>query len=170
MKAFKHLKKEAVYAFKHANVAKRVEDEEDKALQDLIAERDRLIKEMNSNPVNNKDEFFRLVYNDAYKAGLDAGNACIPEPMNVSDGKAVWHVADGACGFAWIVIKPGTSAFARWLVRNDYASKAYHGGIQIWISEHNQSIMRKEAHARAMANVLREKLTLSTVYVESRLD
>ena len=67
-----------------------------------------------------------------------------------------YYVGDGPCGFAWVTVKPGTSSFAKWLVKQGYASKAYGGGVQIWISEHNQSLERKTAHARVMAERLRE--------------
>jgi malate synthase len=73
------------------------------------------------------------------------------------------------CGFAWIKIRPATSAFAKWLVKTGKARPAYGGGLSIWISAHNQSMERKEAHARAMAKVLSEKLGINC-YAESRMD
>lgn len=62
----------------------------------------------------------------------------------------------GACGFAWINVKPGTSRFARWLKQQGLARPdSCYGGVCIWISDYNQSILHKEKHAAAMAEVLR---------------
>lgn len=127
-----------------------------------------------------KDEKkFAEVWKKAKEAGLAAGHANSPVPMVVASAiglsdkadlsKPVYVVADGACGFAWVKVRPGNSAFARWLVKNNYASKAYGGGVHSRISEHNQSISRKEAHAEAMAEVLRNELGINA-YAESRLD
>jgi hypothetical protein len=91
-------------------------------------------------------------------------------PLNdASAVKQSWYVSEGACGFAWVNVSPGNSSFAKWLVKNKLASKAYHGGVDIWISAHGQSIERKEAHAREMARVLKEKLGIKA-YAGSRLD
>jgi len=115
---------------------------------------------------------FRAVYDRAYAAGLAAGNNAIPTPMVVTDamhGKQ-WYVEDGACGFAWIRVRPATSSFARWLLKEKIVSgRSYNGGVDIWISDHNQSVTRKEAHARAMADVLRSELGINC-YADSRLD
>jgi hypothetical protein len=59
---------------------------------------------------------------------------------------------DGVCGFAWVVVKPATSSFAKWLKKTGWADKAYGGGLSIWIGGYNQSMTRKEAHAAAMAS------------------
>lgn len=106
------------------------------------------------------------LYRRAKAAGVAAGDSAIPTPMVVTEhthplddhspAKKQWYVGEGACGFAWVVIRPGTSSFARWLKKKGYARKDYYGGMSIWISEHGQSITRKEAHADAMAAVFRE--------------
>jgi hypothetical protein len=79
-----------------------------------------------------------------------------------------WYVPEGPCGFAWVTVRPGTSSFAKWLVKTGKGSKAYGGGVSIWIGDYNQSIARKEAHARAMAEVFTNAGI--TAYADSRLD
>ncbi len=124
-----------------------------------------------------RNERFETAYREAASAGLSAGNTALPTPMMVVQPSAtnphvpsaMWHVEGGACGFAWVTIRPGTGAFARWLVKRGLARKAYMGGVEIWISEHGQSMERKEEHARAMAKVLKERLGVNA-YAGSRMD
>jgi hypothetical protein len=92
------------------------------------------------------------LYATANAEGVKAATAMVPNPMIVQ-GYENDPIMDGVCGFAWVTIRPGTSRFAKWLVQNDLASKAYGGGVQIWIGAYNQSMQKKEAHARAMAKV-----------------
>ncbi len=115
----------------------------------------------------------RALYEKAKAAGMAAGVAAIPVPMAVSGGvpgepAKLWVEPEGACGFAWVKIRPGNSPFANWLKKNDIASKAYGGWVDIWIGDFNQSIARKEACARAMAKVLSEGGI--NAYADSRLD
>ena len=109
----------------------------------------------------------RSLFSRARAAAMAAGAACVPVPMVVRgedvrvNGEPVapgkrWVVDDGPCGFAWVNVRPGTSSFARWLVKNELARAAYDGGVDISIVEFNQSLMRKEAAAHAMAEVLCE--------------
>jgi hypothetical protein len=72
------------------------------------------------------------------------------------------------CGFAWVNVRPGTSSFARWLKRADLARRAYHGGLDIWVRQFNQSHERKVAYARAYADVLQDAGV--TAYAGDRLD
>lgn len=112
------------------------------------------------------DKEFRTLYDKAHAVGMEALNKCNPMPMVVTQHedmlddrspiKQQWFVADGACGFAWIVVRPGGSPFANWLKKNELASKHYYGGVSIWVREGNQSIQKKEAYAEAFANMLRE--------------
>lgn len=107
---------------------------------------------------------------DAAAAGKAAGDAAVPDPMVVTtgDGAKSWYVSEGPCGFAWVNVKPGTSAFARWLVKAGLARKSYYGGVDVWVSDYGQSIARKEAAARAIARVLSDAGI--TAYAQSRLD
>lgn len=86
-------------------------------------------------------------------AGVRAAQALTPDPMFIS-GYA--PVLDGVCGFAWVTIRPGNSRFANFLKQQGLASKAYGGGVQVWINPYNQSMQKKAAHAEAMARVFRE--------------
>lgn len=121
----------------------------------------------------------RALWNKAYEEGMKAGQAHRPIPMVVqqhsnmlddnSPVKESWFVEGGVCGFAWVVVKPGTSSFARWAKREKDAKRAYYGGIQVlWVSEFGQSYERKVAFARKFAEVLREGGVKA--YSESRLD
>jgi len=121
---------------------------------------------------------FSALYNKAWAAGKAAADACVPAPMVVGDadifgnpvpGGRMYVVNDGPCGFAWVRVRPGNSAFAKWLVKNGLARPdRYHGGVAINIFDYNQSIARKEAHAYAMARVL--EAAGFRAYSDSRLD
>lgn len=120
-----------------------------------------------------RDPFFEEAWAKAKAAGLAAGEAAIPVPMNVTRVDLrdrpigpTYHVPEGACGFAWVNVKPGTSQFARWLKAEGYAwADSYYGGVTIWVGEHGQSVARKEAHAKALAADLTEALAGSGVQV-----
>lgn len=127
-----------------------------------------------------RDSAFEEIWAKAKAVGLAAGEAAIPTPMNVTRVDLAdrpigptYHVSEGACGFAWVNVKPGTSQFARWLKAEGHArSDSYYGGVMIWVGEHGQSVTRKEAHAKALAADLTEALDGSKVRVHwsSRLD
>jgi hypothetical protein len=72
-------------------------------------------------------------------------------PMSVTDGTRVYHVADGVCGFAYITVRPATSAFARWLKAKGFGHKAYHGGWEVSVPQYGQCMQRKELHASVVA-------------------
>ena len=122
---------------------------------------------------------FDEIIAEAFAAGMAAGNACVPAPMVVReadpisggklDGGQSWYVADGVCGFAWVKFYGlGNSSFAKYLVAKKIASKAYPSGLQIWISAFNQSLMKKEACANAMAEVFNKHGFKA--YAGSRMD
>jgi len=107
------------------------------------------------------------LWSKAWDAGEEAAKAMVPSPMVVrqhanmmDDSSPVeneWFVADGVCGFAWVQIKPGNSRFANFLKKEELARPdSYLGGVSVWVSQYNQSMQRKEAHARAMAEVFRK--------------
>jgi hypothetical protein len=116
---------------------------------------------------------------DARTAGLLAGNGATPAPMIVGSpttplgdhidyGKKTYYVAEGACGFAWVVIRPGNSSIARQAKKLGIGRPNYGGGVAIWIHDHGQSIDRKTLHARAYAKVLQDHGINAAP--ESRLD
>ena len=83
-----------------------------------------------------------------------------------------FYEPDGVCGFAWVNVRPGTSRFARWLIRKGVArTDSYYRGVRIWApggDRMSQSYDRKMAAAEAYAAVLRESGI--TAYASGRLD
>lgn len=109
----------------------------------------------------------KRLFDNAWAAGVAAAEACTPTPMIVverenplDDNSPVKHqyapVTAGVCGFAWVTVFPGNSSFARWLASSGRGRKAYKGGMEIWISDYDQSYERKTAHAAAMAQAFRD--------------
>lgn len=124
---------------------------------------------------------FEAIFAEAQAAGKAAAEALTPSVMVVGSPstpfgtdvdltKEHWIETEGPCGFAWIdVTERKNSPFAKWLKANGYAKDAYdRKGVYIWISDYNQSMQRKEAHANAMAKVLRDHGIKA--YAGSRLD
>ena len=111
---------------------------------------------------------FTGIYQQAETAGNRAMEACKPTPMVVSGMGKTYYVEDGVCGFAEVVIKPATTAFARFLKRESLAGHHYGGGISIWINAGGQSYDRKTAYAKAMAGVFQQHGI--ECYSTSRLD
>lgn len=114
-----------------------------------------------------KEAECRELYASADAAGKAAADACVPTPMvvveraNLFDDnspvvKSYAPVMDGACGFAWVIVKPGTSSFARYLKKIGYTRDSYYGGINVWVRGYGQSYERKRAYAAAFAGVLRD--------------
>ena len=67
-----------------------------------------------------------------------------------------YFVSDGCCGFGWINVKPGNSAFAKWLKEKELARPdSYDGGVKIWVHQFNQSMQKKETYAYAFADSLK---------------
>jgi hypothetical protein len=120
------------------------------------------------------------LFHSAHKAGMEAGNAAVPTPMCVVEHanafddnspvvRAYAPIAEGVCGFAWISVRPGNSAFARWLKRSGNGrTDSYYGGVSVWVSQFGQSYERKRAYARAFAEVLTAEGVKA--YASGRLD
>jgi hypothetical protein len=127
-----------------------------------------------------RDRRFAEVFAAAERAGRVACGAARPTPMIVTERmnplddaspvKRAWHVPEGVCGFAWITIRPGTSAAARYAVKRCGAKRAYGGGVSIWLGFEagGMFLERKEAYAGAYAGVLRAAGIRA--YSESRID
>ena len=98
---------------------------------------------------------FAAIVLTAHSAGQAAAAVARPVPMVVK-GYESSPVMDGACGFAWVTVRPGNCSFAIWAKKNMGWSKAYRGGVQLWISAFNQSITLKNAYAHAYAQVLQD--------------
>lgn len=115
----------------------------------------------------------------AHAAGMLAGEAVTPMPMVVQErvnplddsspvARTYAPVMDGACGFAYVTVRPATSSFARWAKANRGWFAAYGGGLQMSVDYFNQSVTRKAAYASAFAMVLREAGL--SAYGSSRMD
>lgn len=109
----------------------------------------------------------RNLYREADEAGRKAAEAAVPTPMVVvqrenpfDDSSAIVKeyapVMGGVCGFAWVTVRPANSSFALWLKKNQGARTGYYGGMELWVSGYGQSMQRKEAYAKAFAQVLRD--------------
>lgn len=112
-----------------------------------------------------------VLYDKAYQAGNAAANAAIPEPMIVQDAQTGYVYApimDGVCGFAWVIVRPGNSRFARYLKEERGCRKGYRGGISYYVGGYGQSYTRKVAFAEAFAATLRDAGI--DAYAEGRLD
>lgn len=132
------------------------------------------------------------LYKKAMAAGDAAAAAAIPAPMVVGtpanllgslmggdDGgfdtaKPVYYVSEGVCGRANVVIRPGNSSFARYLMKNDLGYRNYYGGVAMPVISRSSPLFRSQSYERycaaanAAAAVLREAGI--TAYVDSRLD
>jgi hypothetical protein len=131
-------------------------------------------------------EIFRAICEKADVAGKAAVEKLQVVPMIVGSEtslfsnkidytKPTYYVEDGVCGFAWVDVFPQHKGNTRLgkeerkvleilgFRKNDY-TKTY----QKWISAYNQSMQKKEAYARAFADVLRTNGVKA--YSGSRLD
>lgn len=125
------------------------------------------------------------IYREALKAGEDAAAAKVPQPMlvgtpteplfgtEIDPTKPVYFVRGGVCGFAWVVVKPATGGFVRYLKEKGIGYKNYYGGWAVPANPRvapdlQQSMEIKEAFARAFAKVLKDYGI--TAYAESRMD
>lgn len=101
---------------------------------------------------------FELWWAEAEARGTEAALAVTPNPMTVQEVSSgqTWHVSEGVCGFAWVVVTPGSSSFARWAYKFKKARSEYGGGVCVrYVGEFGQSYERKRAFAAAFAGVLR---------------
>jgi hypothetical protein len=121
---------------------------------------------------------WKAVYDEAHAAGMAAVEKLTVVPMIVQDHAnplddnspvtKEYFVADGVCGFASIVVRPGTCSFAKWLTKNELAGPHYYGGVSIPVHYFNQSLQRKETYAHAFAEVLNKHGIKSRA--DSRMD
>lgn len=118
------------------------------------------------------------IYELAVNAATEAMQNATPTPMGVYQANPLTGeqigptqvVDEGACGFAYVIIRPARGKLVTWLKKNDIGYKGYQGGWWISMSAYtgSQSVERKEAGARAFAQVLKDNGL--TAYTESRLD
>jgi hypothetical protein len=98
------------------------------------------------------DNLWKLAHEAGWASGLKAGGQSLLDALATKE-KLSFEI-HGPCGFAWITVRPAHTAFAKWLVRKDHATKAQGGGVRISVSYFNQAMHPKEAYARAFAEVL----------------
>jgi|TARA_Y100000294_G_C8546821_1_gene333546 hypothetical protein len=119
------------------------------------------------------------LFESAHEAGLKAGREVGVTPMVVGSptelfgneidwDKSTYHVSDGVCGFAGVIIKPARGKFVSLLKKMGRGWKHYYGGFYMTCREFNQSLTRKEAYCEAFARVLGESGLRA--YVDSRMD
>ena len=108
---------------------------------------------------------WQALFDEGVHAGNNAAAACVPSPMVVQQHKnqlddnspveKEYFVSEGLCGFAWVVIHPGTCSFARWLLKNrpNDCGKDYYGGLAVYPSLNTQSVDRKESWARTVCKI-----------------
>ncbi len=92
-----------------------------------------------------------------YKSIFDTASEIAKEHAYESQGEDVMIFP---CGFAWVKFKVkkndpvGKELKRQGLMQWDDYYKHYY----IWISEYNQSMLHKEAHAQAMAKILKDRV------------
>lgn len=113
-------------------------------------------------------------FQEAYTK-VDAQNVLVGQALgftNHIDYSKRVYALDGLCGFAWINVGDGRTAWAKWLKKNKDAYNDYYGGVSIWSSKFSgdsqQSLHRKEAGCEAAAKVFNSYGLKA--YVSSRLD
>ena len=118
------------------------------------------------------------IYSEAAKLAKEAAKKHIPTPMMVYNADIFGnrlspnsYVSEGACGFAWVRIKPARGPFIKYLKENKIGGLSGYGGWTIWMGEFtsSQSIERKIEAAKAFVKVLKEN-GIERVWFESRLD
>lgn len=122
---------------------------------------------------------FQKILDEAHAAGMarvDEAKKSLPM-YNAVDGFTGRIVGSPfpICGFAWVNLKPATSTFARWLMKNHkshdmsgWRKDSYYGGLTLWISDFQQSHDLKFAYASGYAQVLNAHGFKA--YAMSRLD
>jgi hypothetical protein len=102
----------------------------------------------------------QIAENDKYQIAWDASHKAGQEAA-----KSFYEVS----GFAWIIIKPGNSSFAKWLVKTGRArSDHYYGGVNVEISEHGQYLAANDEYAHAFADELMKYFPKLTIVAMSR--
>ena len=126
-----------------------------------------------------------VIFAEASAAELAAFEAASPTPMIVGSArvplfddsidptKPVYQIADGACGMAWVTIRPARGALVTWLKQKGIGRIGYYGGWEVrsWqfgAGRYSQSYERAYAAADAAARVLASYGIKA--YADGRLD
>jgi hypothetical protein len=132
----------------------------------------------NLGPVHTNAQW-AVLYQQAWDAGMAAGEAARPAPMVVLEHenqlddqspvvKVYGPVMDGPCGYAYVKVRPATGSFGKWAARNRGWRTAYNGGLEMTVGAFGQSVERKSRFADAFAQVLSEAGV--SAYSYSRMD
>jgi hypothetical protein len=115
---------------------------------------------------------FEELFLEAHEVAHETAQKHEPIAMSVkyeSEGKTKQDIIEeGKCGFAWIVIRPGNSAFARWLKEKKGGRKSYPRGVYISVTDYGQSYERKKKYAERFVEMLRKAGI--DAFAESTLD
>lgn len=116
------------------------------------------------------DEAFGIAFRGEEVAKFLVGDA-VGLSNQIDYSKKV-YVMEGLCGFAWINVGDGRSAWAKWVKENKRGYNDYYGGVSVWSSafsaDNGQSVDRKEAGCRAAAKVFQAHGLKASA--QSRLD
>jgi hypothetical protein len=106
------------------------------------------------------------------------GSPSTPFGNDIDYSKKTYFVADGVCGFAWVVVPNGRSAFAKWILETGKGYKHYqwgggYKGVQFWVdgkgfAQTRQSLQLKEQVARGVSQHL--NAIGIEAYADSRID
>jgi hypothetical protein len=107
------------------------------------------------------------------------GSPSTPLGNDVDPNQKMWYVADGVCGFAWVVLDSGRTGFSQWIMKKGYGSKHYqwgggYKGVSIWLhsregfAETRQSLQLKQQVCGKVAAYLRSEGV--SAHYESRID
>lgn len=109
------------------------------------------------------DHNWQEVLNKASMKATEAWKSAVPEAMVVTNNEGQrWVVSEGPCGFSYVIVKDGRSAFVRHLRKHNIGRKHYYGGWEIpsWqlVAEDraSQSYQRKGAATQAAVELLAE--------------
>jgi len=123
---------------------------------------------------------FDRVWNKACRLAREESDKCVPTPMTVVENqdplddnsplKKAWFVRSGVCGYAWLVVRPGNSSFAKWMRKNKDSRQAYHGGEHWSCPLRIQSMEIQIAYIHEFVRVLESELKDIKVYSMNRMD
>jgi len=117
------------------------------------------------------DAAFAAAYAGEKPPVFEVGSAKGLFSNEIDRSKPVYRM-DGLCGFAWVNVGDGRSAWAKWVKANKDGYNDYYGGVAVWSSrfsgDSSQSVERKVAGCNAAAKVFNSYGLKA--YVNSRLD
>jgi len=106
------------------------------------------------------------------------GHPSTPLGNDVDPTKPMWYVADGVCGFAYVILESGRTGFAQWLLKNGLGSKWWSNGRtkgvvvntfpRLGFAEPGQSFEKNKFVAQKVAARLRAEGI--DAWVDARID